>query len=246
MLVSDQDLPIAGCLGSENLNRPAPSLHRLSAVSSLLRASPPPLLHTTLLYACLLLSSQDSSDFSCSLQTPVMPSCQLYPGCYMTTKQVTRHTFVVNTSVYAHFQHHLIALTRLQSLVQVLQLSTTHLQRSSLRFSLSFTTKGVSAQSSIRRFADYPCRSSAEGQLLLFFPLLPVIQFARTPRLQTEKNKRLPSFVEHSLQSTSGAIQDTHGCGALYRESGAAPLVMWPCRPGTRRRFLLQYPTSFP
>lgn len=29
---------------------------------------------------------QDSSDFSCSLQTPMIQSCQLYPGCYMTTK----------------------------------------------------------------------------------------------------------------------------------------------------------------
>lgn len=106
---------------------------------------------------------QDSSDFSCSLQTPVRPSCQLYPGCYMTTKQVARHTLVVNTSVYAHFQHHLIALTRLQPLVQVLQLSITHLRKSSLRFSLSFTTTEVSVCCSIRWFADYPCRPSAEG-----------------------------------------------------------------------------------
>ena len=64
------------------------------------------------------------------LQTPMMQSCQLYPGCYMTTKQVSRHALLVNTSVYAHFQHRLFALTRLLSLVQVLQLCITHLQMS--------------------------------------------------------------------------------------------------------------------
>jgi hypothetical protein len=143
--------------------------------------------------------SQHEGDFSCSLQTPVMPSCQLYPGCYMTTKQVTRHTFVVDTNVSIHFQHHLIALTRLRPLVQVLQLSITHLQRSSLRFSLSFTTKGVSTKSSIRWFADYPCRSSAEGHS--FSLLADAGQSVRSTSAHLPlTKKRLPSFVEHSLQ----------------------------------------------
>lgn len=148
------------------------------------------------MHAC----SQREGDFSCSIQTPVMHSCQLYPGCCMTTTQVTRHALLVDTTVSTHFQHHSLLLRGFPHWFKFFSSAPLTCRSRSSRFSLSFTTPVVSPQGSIRWFADYPCRSSAEGLPFTLVSLLPVIQFARTPRLQPEESKGFHHLYSiHSL-----------------------------------------------
>jgi hypothetical protein len=105
-----RDLPVAGCHWLKKPEQaspfaPLPFSNFLTTTSwSATATSDHP-------FACLSpFRLQDSSDFSCSLQTPVEPSCQLYPGCCMTTKQVAHHTLIAGIYVNAHFQHHLLPL----------------------------------------------------------------------------------------------------------------------------------------
>lgn len=85
----------------QNLNRPDPLLYHLSMTSSLLRSGPPPLSYVSnVADAC---GSQRDNDFSCSVQMPLIGSCLLYPGCYMTTRSGHASYFVIDTNVLSTF-----------------------------------------------------------------------------------------------------------------------------------------------
>ena len=98
------------------LNRLSPSLLPVSRDSSLLRLSPPPLSRTILvrLFLPITQNYQNDSDFSCSIQNPILPSCQLYPGCHVNSNQVS-FTLLTDTYVNIRFRHLLFAFTRLNS-----------------------------------------------------------------------------------------------------------------------------------
>lgn len=51
----------------------------------------------------MLSSSHRDNDFSCSMQTPMIDSCLLYPGCYMTTRSGYASCFVMDTNVLSTF-----------------------------------------------------------------------------------------------------------------------------------------------
>jgi len=114
-----------------------------------------------------------------------------------------------------------IYITRLQSLIQSIQLINKHLQESRSRFSLSLTTRSISSSSSIRWFANPLWRAYAEG--LISFLLLPVGQFGSLD-LHTEwlTSKSLPSFVQHPHSynwmkfKTHTLSYKTYACKCLY------------------------------
>ena len=125
------------------LNRLSPSLHCLSATSSLLRLSPPPLSRAIHYTYNGRKTHRNDSDFSCSLQKPVLKSCQLTPDVMQSLIRSPialghryKRNYLFSTSLYY--------ITRLQSLIHSIQLINNHLRRSSPRFSLSFTTTPVS------------------------------------------------------------------------------------------------------
>ena len=117
---------------------------------------------------------------------------------------------ITDTNVTICFQHRLFNITRLQSLIHSIQLDNTHLQESCSRFSLSFTTKKVSVQCSIRWFANYLWRSSAEVQFSSF-PYTLASLFARPPHVNNDCQE--PSiFCTTSLSLQLDLVQDTHVC----------------------------------
>jgi hypothetical protein len=72
-------------------------------------------------------------------------------------------------------------LSRSQSLIYSIQLYYTYLHKSCLRFSLSFTTRGVSALRSIRWFTYYSWKSYVEDHLFHYTKDCQISQFARPP-----------------------------------------------------------------
>ncbi len=160
-----------------------------------------------------LINSRNDNDFSCSVQTPLISSCLLYPGMlydhYIRFRVIlfNRHTriYLLSTSFCAY-------LTRLQSQVYVLQLLIKHLRNSCSRFSLSFTTKSVSEFCSIRWFANCSCKPSAKVHFINL--KLEFVSHALRSKLHTNLhfNLCLSSFVQHSLlKLVLNVIQDTHG-----------------------------------
>jgi hypothetical protein len=133
------------------LNRSGPLLHYLSIASSLLRPDPPLLSHA--IPTCRLnYSSPDDNNFSCSIQKPVMKSCQLYPGCYAISNQII-HCTLSQALTYLPVFNITLLLTRLQSLVHSIQLYH-HAPTGVLApvFPYRSPPKRVSAPSSIRWF----------------------------------------------------------------------------------------------
>ena len=113
------------------------------------------------LYVCLL---QNDSNFSCSIQNPALPSCWLYSGCYVNSNRFT-FTLVTGTNVSACFQHRFFHFTKLYS--QFNLFSSTMLTFGKIVvpvFPYRSPQKRVSASCSIRWFANYSRKSSAEVQ----------------------------------------------------------------------------------
>ena len=138
---------------------------------------------------------------------------------------------LTGTNVTTCFQHHLFNITRSLSLVHSIRLFNTHLhlfwacrsRNRCPRFSLSFTTRRVSASSSpsaslrinSRWFANYLWRSSAEGLLSFRFPWRWPVRFARPP------HELILSRVFHLLYSI---LVLTTGLGSRHTR-----LCMWRC-----------------
>jgi hypothetical protein len=134
------------------LNRLSPLLHCLSATSSLLRLSPPPPV-CTILVLRLPFGSPHTSDFSCSVQNPVLPSCWLYPGCHVNSNQVS-FTFLTSTNVIACFRHRLLALRDFiaSSIYSARQYAPSRIKSSFFLIVHHITVSGIC---SIRWFVNY-------------------------------------------------------------------------------------------
>lgn len=90
----------------------SPLLHCLSATSSLLQLSLPPMFRTIHVRVFPFTVSTSNIDFSCSMQTPILSSCCLYPECHVISNQVIHYTLLTTSNVADCFRH-CIALTRL-------------------------------------------------------------------------------------------------------------------------------------
>ena len=134
------------------LNRLSPSLHYLSVTSSLLRLSPSPLVRTILVLR-FPFGLPRTSDFSCSVQKPILPSCQLYPECHVNSNQVS-FTFLTGKHVVAHFRHLLFALRGfiVDSIYSARQYAPSRIKSS---FFLIVHHNTASGLCSIRWFANY-------------------------------------------------------------------------------------------
>ena len=149
---------------------------------------------------------QYSIDFSCSVQNPVLPSCQLNPGCHVNSNQVS-FTLLTDTNVTARFRHLLLLL---RDFIVGLIYSARQYAPTGIK-SLFFLI--VHHRGSFR-----PTQHKVVCKLLLKvvcgrpIPLLMLM----IPRLSSLgfgfrfiTAKGLPYFVQHSFRF-HGLIQDTH------------------------------------
>ena len=179
------DHPISGCRITWNINELSPSLHYFSATSALLRLSLPPILHTILVWPFPVMVSGAVSaslvpykSLCWSSRFGGMKHLPTLPRMLCNQKSDLPLHFLTDTNVNICFQHLLVNFTRLLSLVHSIQLINTHLRKSLFPFFLipayrsiraGFTTKRVSALSSIRWFANYFwSRLKRDGSPFLF------------------------------------------------------------------------------
>lgn len=84
------NLPITGCCYTNSVNYPSPSLHsHYKSFITTTTKSAPNISSTS--FSCLLPLSilQNDVEFTCSLKQPEYKSCQLNPGCHVSSNQVT-------------------------------------------------------------------------------------------------------------------------------------------------------------
>ena len=149
------------------LNRLCSSLQYLSIPSSLLQHSPSLLSHGIL--PCTVVFQ-----LTLTIATSLVPykslcwSLARFTPDVMPTVIRSSLAFLTDTNVTTCFQHRLFNITRLLSLVHSIRLFESHLQESLSPFFLIVHHKVCFHLCSIRWFANYLWRSSAEGLLSSF------------------------------------------------------------------------------
>ena len=191
-------------------NRLSPSLHYLSVASSLLQLSPSPL-------SRVIRTRPMVFQLICAIATSLVPYKSLYWFLVSFTPDVmpseirSPMALITDTNVTTCFQHRFFNITRLQSLIQSIQLINTHLQESPSLFFL--IVHHIESFRSLQH--KVICRLSLMivcGRPILFVHVIHwPVRFARLP-LEGNFCKESSIFCTASLLLQLSLVQDTLVC----------------------------------